>query len=230
MKRRFFRPIRGASLIFCPAILVLSGCIHMTHPSNVRPGWSADIVAGLGRERYREDSDCASCRAGEPSSGDVSVVQMNMAWGTMLKNGDALRVGLMIPLAMNNGSALGAMGGTTLDFYYQFMKGPFNFGAGGMAGLINSGVYLEAGKTFYPSAGFELDIDAGVSEEIALFHEPGIRPFFLISFAGDRWKVGLWADYLKYPGYLKRCDENCEADDYLDRSVSGGFCLGRRFR
>jgi hypothetical protein len=68
-----------------------------------------------------------------------------------------------------------------------------------------------------------------MSAEIALFQEPGIRPFVLIGFAGERWKAGIWADYQKYREYLKRCDENCEADDFLERSVSGGFYLGSRF-
>jgi hypothetical protein len=48
----------------------------------------------------------------------------------------------MVPLSMNNGSALAAMGGTTLDVYYQFIDGPFNVGAGGLAGVAIDGVYL----------------------------------------------------------------------------------------
>jgi hypothetical protein len=143
---------------------------------------------------------------------DVNIIQMNLAWGKRLQGGKALRTGLMIPLSMNNGSALGAMGGTTLDIYYQFLKGPINVGAGFMAGLVNSGVYLEAGRTFSLTDEFEMDIDMGVSAEIALFQEPAIRPFFLVGCAGKGWKVGLWADYLKYGNYLKRCDENCGAD------------------
>jgi len=154
---------------------------------------------------------------------------MNAAWGKKLKSGDALRAGLMVPLSMNNGSALAAMAGTTLDIYYQFIDSPFNVGAGGLAGVAINGVYLEAGNTLYPSDAFKLDIDVGMSTEIALFQEPGIRPFFLISFAGERWKAGIWADYLKYRDYLKRCDENCEADDFLERSFSGGFYLGSTF-
>jgi hypothetical protein len=151
---------------------------------------------------------------------------MNVAWGKKLKSGDAFRAGLMVPLSMNNGSALAAMGGTTLDIYYQFVDSPFNAGAGGLAGVALNGVYLEAGKTFYPSDGFKLDIDLGLSAEIALFREPGIRPFFLVSFDGRKWKVGIWADYMKYQNYLKRCDENCEADDFLEKSFSCGFFLG----
>jgi hypothetical protein len=154
---------------------------------------------------------------------------MNLSWGRRFQGGNALRAGLMVPLSMNNGSALAAMGGTTLDVYYQFIDGPFNVGAGGLAGAATNGVYLETGKTLHPSGGFELSIDVGMSAEIALFQEPGIRPFVLIGFAGERWKAGIWADYLKYREYLKRCDENCEADDFLERSVSGGFYLGSSF-
>ncbi len=229
MKRRFPKAVREIPILLFAAACVCSGCIHITHPSNVKPGWSADIVGGVSEERYRTDTACSGCRAGEPASGTVDVIQTNLAWGKRLENGNALRAGLMIPLSMNNGSALGAMGGTTLDIYYQFIDGPLNVGAGGMAGFVNSGVYLEAGKTLHPSDGFELDIDVGVSTEIALFQEPGIRPFFLVGLAGGKWKAGIWADYLKYRDYLKRCDENCRADDFLERSVSGGLFLGRSF-
>ena len=226
MKNNFPNLVQGILFLALITIPVFSGCIHITHPSNVRPGWSADIVGGVSEEHYRGDTDH---KGDEPAPQNVSVIQMNLSWGKRLASGDALRAGLMVPLSMNNGSALGAMGGTTLDIYYQFMKGPFNVGAGGMAGSINSGVYLEAGKTFYPSDEFEVDIDIGASTEIALLQEPGIRPFALIGIAGERWKAGIWADYLKYQDYLKRCDENCEADDFLERSVSGGFFLGSTF-
>jgi hypothetical protein len=104
-----------------------------------------------------------------------------------------------------------------------------SLGAGGMVGLANNGVYLETGKTLYPAKGFELDIDIGISAEISLFTEPGIRPFFIVGLAGERWKAGVWADYLEYKDYLKRCDENCNADDYLEKSVSGGLFIGRSF-
>ena len=226
MKNNFPNLVQEILLLVFLTISVFSGCIHITHPSNVRPGWSADIVGGVSEEHYRADTDH---QGDVPAPQNVSVIQANLSWGKRLASGDALRAGLMVPLSMNNGSALGAMGGTTLDIYYQFMKGPFNVGAGGMAGSINSGVYLEAGKTFYPSDEFEVDIDIGASTEIALFREPGIRPFALIGIAGGRWKAGIWADYLKYQDYLKRCDENCEADDFLERSVSGGFFLGSTF-
>jgi hypothetical protein len=33
-------------------------------------------------------------------------------------------------------------------------------------------------------------------------------------------------DYLKYRDYFKRCDENCETDDFLEKSFSGGIFLG----
>jgi len=210
-------------------IIVFSGCIHITHPSNVKPGWSADIVGGISEEHYRAETGCSNCRVDEPVSGDVNVIQMNVAWGKRLESGDAFRAGLMVPLSMNNGSALGAMGGTTLDIYYQFMDAPFNVGAGGMAGLANSGIYLEAGKTLYAADGFELDVDIGISAEIALLTELGIRPFFLTGFTTGRWKAGIWADYLKYKDYLKRCDENCHADDFLKKSLSGGLYLGCSF-
>jgi len=127
---------------------------------------------------------------------------------------------------MNNGSVLGAMAGTTLDLYCQFMEGPLNLGAGGLGGAVIDGVYLEAGKTLHPSDGFEMNIDAGISAEIALFQEAGIRPFFLVGFAGKRWHAGIWADYLEYRDYFKRCDENCEVDDFLEKSFSGGIFLG----
>ena len=226
MKNNFPNLVQEILLLVFLTISVFSGCIHITHPSNVKPGWSADIVGGVSEEHYRAGNDH---QGDVPASGNVSVIQMNLSWGKRLASGDALRAGLMVPLSMNYGSALGAMGGTTLDIYYQFMKGPFNVGAGGMAGFVNSGVYLEAGKTFYPSDEFEVDIDIGASAELALFQEPGIRPFALIGIAGGRWKAGIWADYLKYQDYLKRCDENCEADDFLERSVSGGFFLGSTF-
>jgi hypothetical protein len=229
MRSRFTRPVREIPILISLAICVFSGCIHITHPSNVRPGWSADIVGGVSEEHYRADIGCNSCLGGEPLSGPVNVIQMNLAWGKRLKNGDALRTGLMVPLSMNNGSALGAMGGTTLDIYYQFLEGPFNVGAGGMAGLVNSGIYLEAGKTLHPSDKFEVNLDLGASAELGLFQEPGIRPFLLVGFSGKRWNAGIWADYLQYRNYLKRCDENCEADDFLERSTSGGFFLGSSF-
>jgi hypothetical protein len=226
MKNNSPNPVREILFLVLFTIPVFSGCIHITHPSNVKPGWSADIVGGVSEEHYRGD---INHERDEPAPQNISVIQMNLSWGKELASGDALRAGLMVPLSMNNGSPLGAMGGTTLDIFYQFMKGPLNVGAGGMAGLAINGVYLEAGKTFHPSDEFEVDFDIGASTEIALFREPGIRPFALIGFAGERWKAGIWADYLKYQDYLKRCDENCEADDFLERSVSGGFYIGRRF-
>jgi hypothetical protein len=224
-KGRFPRSARIMPILISMAFPVLFGCIHIAHPSNVRPGWSADIVGGVSEEHYH-NPDCSDCRADESTSGNVNVLQANVAWGKRITGGRAFRAGLMVPLSMNNGSALGAMGGTTLDVYYQLTNSPFNFGAGGMAGLATNGIYLETGKTLHPFEGFEMDIDMGVSTEIALLQEPGIRPFLLIGLAGRKWRAGMWADYLQYRHYLKRCDENCEADDSLERSVSGGIYLG----
>jgi len=210
-------------------ITLFPGCIHMTYPSNVRPGWSADLVGGVSREYYHEDAECSNCMVDDPGRGDVSVVQANVYWGKRLSNGNAFRAGLMVPLAMNNGSTLGAMGGTTLDLYYQFLGGSFNAGAGGLVGLAIDGLYLEAGKTFLPIEGCELDVDIGVSGEAALFNDFGIRFFSAIGLSAGRWKAGIWADHLTYVDYLKRCDENCEHDDFLERSVSGGLYVGGRF-
>lgn len=201
----------------------------MTHPSNVRPGWSTDIVGGVSREQYHTEAMCDDCPGDEPSSGDVNVIQANVAWGKRLANGNAFRAGLMVPLSMNNGSAFGAMGSTTLDLYYQFMDGPLNAGAGGLVGLAVDGLYLETGKTFLPLEGLELDIDIGISGEFALFNDFGIRLFSLVGVSAGRWKAGIWADHIKYVDYLKRCDENCEPDDFLERSVSGGFFIGNSF-
>jgi hypothetical protein len=223
-KRAWTIPLAiSAAIVFC------SGCIHITHSSNVRPGWSAEVVGGASHERYRALADCGTCRGDEPTTGDINVVQMNLAWGKRLEGGRALRTGLMIPLSMNNGSTLGAMGGTTLDIFFQFLKGPIDMGAGGLAGLATSGVYLEGGKTFTPARALELSFDIGASAEIALLQEPGIRPFVLIGFSAERWKAGLWTDYLVYSDYLKRCDENCEVDDFIERSASGGLFVARSF-
>jgi hypothetical protein len=229
MKRCLPKRVREIPIAISIAIVSLSGCIHITHPSNVKPGWSADIIGGVSEEHYAADPECNQCSGNKPASGNVNVIQMNLAWGKRLESGKALRAELMVPLSMNNGTALGAMGGTTLDVYYQFVRGPFNVGAGGMAGFVNSGFYLEAGKAFHPSDAFEVNTDIGASTEIALFQEPGIRPFFLVGLAGERWKAGIWVDYLKYRDYLKRCDENCAADDFLERSISGGFYVGSSF-
>ena len=229
MKNRFPQLVQEILFLVSLAISVFSGCIHVTHPSNVRPGLSADIVGGVSEEHYRADTECNGCQRDEPVSGNVNVFQMNLAWGKRLEGGDALRAGLMVPLSMNNASELVAVGGTTFDIYYQFRDGPFNMGAGGLAGAIISGVYLEAGKTIYLSDGFEMNIDVGMSAEIALFREAGIKPFFLVGVASRRWHAGLWADYLKYRNYFKRCEENCELDDFLEKSVSGGFYLGSTF-
>jgi hypothetical protein len=210
-------------------IAVHNGCIHMTHPSNVRPGWSADIVGGVSHEYYHNEAECGLCADDDPATGDVNVIQADISWGKKLANGDAFRATLMVPLSMNNGSMLGAMGGTTLDLYYQFLDGPINAGAGGLVGLVVDGVYLEAGKTFLPLEGFELNIDIGVSGEAALFNDFGIRLFSLAGVSAGRWKAGIWADHVRYIDYLKRCDENCETDDYLESSVSGGLYFGGRF-
>jgi hypothetical protein len=229
MKSRSPLPAGIMPLVISAAIVFCSGCIHITHPSNVRPGWSADIVGGVSHERYRADAACGTCAVDEPTTGDINVVQMNLAWGKRLQGNRALRTGLMIPLSMNNGGALGAAGGTTLDLFFQFLKGRIDMGVGGMAGLVTSGVYVEGGKTFSLSRALEMNIDMGASAEIALLQEPGIRPFVLVGLSGERWKAGLWADYLEYADYLKRCDENCEADDFLERSVSGGLFVGASF-
>lgn len=229
MKHRINKSHLWIAFSLSMGIAVHNGCIHMTHPSNVRPGWSADIVGGTSREHYYTEASCSGCSGEEPSTGDVMVLQANVAWGKRLANGDSFRAALMVPLSMNNGSMLGAMGGTTLDLYYQFLDGPISAGAGGLVGLVVDGVYLEAGKTFLPLEGFELDIDMGISGEAALFNDFGIRLFSLVGVSTGRWKAGIWADHLTYVDYLKRCDENCETDDYLESSVSGGLYFGGRF-
>ncbi len=225
----FPQPARMIPYLISFALLFSSGCMHIIHPSNIDPGWSADVMGGVGREHYHANVECGGCFENEPDSQDVNIIQLGLAWGKRLENGDALRAGLIVPLSMNNGSALGAMGGTTLDIYYQFMDGRFDAGFGGLVNLASSGIYLEAGKRFNPSKGLELNFDAGVSAEFALFNEPGIRLFSLAGVSTGRWRLGIWADYLKYRDYLKRCDENCETDDFLERSFSGGFYLGRSF-
>jgi hypothetical protein len=229
MKRRSLMPHRTIAFLISIGIAAFPGCIHMTHPSNVKPGWSADIVGGVSHEQYRTETECGLCAGDDPTTGDVNVIQANISWGKRMSNGNAFRAGLMVPLSMNNGSTLGAMGGTTLDLYYQFMDGSFNAGAGGLVGLAVDGVYLEAGKTFLPLEGFELDIDIGVSGEASLFNDFGIRLFSLIGVSAGRWKAGIWADHMKYVDYLKRCDENCEHDDFVEKSVSGGLYVGGRF-
>jgi hypothetical protein len=153
--------------------LLFSGCIHITHPSNVRPGWSAEVVGGAGKEHYRADSKCNNCRGGEPATGDVKIIQTNLAWGKKLEGGRILRTGLMIPLSMNNGSMLGALGGATLDIYYQFLKGPINASAPPQAPHADNSSHYPFGYYFDNRLSQLRALDAAAPIPLAWAHADG---------------------------------------------------------
>jgi len=205
-----------------------AGCIHTLHPSNVRPGWSGQLAGGTTQEEYQPPKGC-SWSGDTISSGNFTAVQLNVGHGWRFNNGQGFYTAITAPLSLGYGSFPAGLLASTLDFYYQFNDRMFNFGAGSLFGLAVNGLYVEGGKTLVFSGGSEMNIDIGLSAELHGFKEVGMRPFCLINWRRDIWEIGLWADYISYGETLKRCDENCTYDSYLEKSLSFGLLIGKNF-
>jgi len=225
--------------VLVAAVPVCSGCFHITHSSNVRPGWSGQIVGGITEEKVEPPAEYIQDDR-DVSSAQVAAAQLNLGYGREYAGGKALYAGLMVPFALHDASPVAGLAATTLDLYFQFAGGPFDAGVGALAGLTAGGLYLEAGKTVSPGGGSELHFDAGVA---AISYIPlrawtgserslkdvGVKLFTVVSRQGRAWEFGLWADRESFGEPLQRCDENCDADDWLKSSWSAGVMVGRKF-
>ncbi len=78
----------------------------------------------------------------------------------------------------------------------------------------------------------DLRLDGGLAVvgRFMLFGDaPGVRPFAILSLERHDWTLGVWGDRVRYPGAVKRCDEDCDPDDYLKSHAGAGISLERRF-
>jgi hypothetical protein len=221
--------------ICCALVLalagLLTGCVHLTHPAGVRPGWFAEAGLGSAREHYEKEPWAP---ADQPASGDVRDFQVNLGRGWRFSPNSGLIAGLLVPLSAHGASPLGSLAATSLDLYWQFLGRPLDLGVGGVLG-VNGGVYLEAGKTVPIGPGRQVDIALGVMAlggyDIGAPRPDGpLREFGVVRFQGDRWSFAVWADHEAYPERLGRCDDDCQYDDFLEKRWSGGVALGWRSR
>ena len=233
-----FNPGVFSAMAVVAGIPFLAGCFHITHPSNVSPGWSGQIVGGITEEKneppaeyIRDENDLSHTR--------VAAAQLNFGYGREYGGDRALYTGLVVPLAVHDASPVAGLAGTALDIYFQFAGGPFDAGVGALAGFLSGGLYLEAGKTVSPGGGSEFHFDAGVAAvsyiplqawngwETSL-EEFGVKLFAIVSGRGEAWEFGIWAERESYGEPLKRADENYDPDDLLNSSWSAGVMVGRK--
>ena len=167
---------------------LLAGCVHVTHPAGVRPGWFAEAALGPAHEDLQEHSWSPE---DQPSSADVWDFQINLGRGWRFSPNSGLMAEVLVPLSAHDATLLGSLAATSLDLYWQFLGRPVDVGAGAVVG-VNGGVYLEVGKTVALGPARQIDLalgamaiggyDMGLPEpggplrEFAVFKLPGGPP------------------------------------------------------
>lgn len=211
-----------------PALLLHGGCIVTTHHARVRPGWSGRIMAGARDEKLGPPSEYAGWEYDDTGTGKVSL-QADFGYGKRFSPNRAFYGGVIVPLAMHDGSVPGSLAATSLDLYFQVLGRPFNAGAGLFGGLPVQGAYIEIGKSFHRGKDVEIEVSAGVSREIFFLKDPAYRYFAVASYEFRKMEIGIFADLLSADDVIKRCDEECYSNDYLERSWIVGLMMGWKF-
>lgn len=216
----------------------LAGCFHITHSSNVRPGWSGQIVGGITEEKIELPAEYIQ-DGRDVSRADAVAAQLNLGYGREYAGERAVYAGLMVPLAVHDASPIAGLVATTLDLYFQFAGGRFDAGVGALAGLSAAGLYLEAGKTVSPGGGPGINFDVGIAaisyiplrawtDSERSLKDVGVKMFAMVGRRGRAWEFGLWADRESFGEPLERFDENWDTDDWLKSSWSAGVMVGRK--
>lgn len=225
----FLRAARSGFLLsLCLVLATLSGCIHLARPSNVRPGAALTVLAGATREGHEAP-------ANDPVYKDIPAtsatdLQVDLEYGWKLSADRGIRLGLAVPLTMHEATPLGALLGTSADVYYQFAGAPLEAGFGGFLGLT-SGAYLQAGRPVGTAGGGIIRLDGGLALlGVLLATHAAFRPFGALAWERDRWRLALWGDLDWYPRPLRRCDDDCDPEDYLKTRGTVGAAVSRYFR
>jgi hypothetical protein len=227
-------PSRLSVVVACVLVSCgLGGCMHITHPARVLPGYSADVAVGRAHLDYGESSRPAR----DPEApADFTIAQLHLRQGWVLPNGKGVQIEVIGQKRWRQDEQRNQVTRSTLaawvDLYGQVLAGPVDVGIGG----VFSGdpeIYFMAGKHFTPGG---LIVDAAVGLRFGYFPafafdssrsaDMRLQPFSNLALTLGRLRVGAFLDAYLIGGPLKLCDDACFRDSYVSGQLAAGAFTG----
>ncbi len=202
------------ALWLCVIAAGTSACIHVIHPTEVQPGWSADVLVGQDRIGLTSGS-----QAGQTYKS--LALQLNAGYGWRFSDERGLSLKALVPLAPENAAVASG-----LDVYGQLLHSPLDLGVGAVLGYAPV-LYVQGGHGFELGA-HRLGIDIGLRTGATV---RTVAPFILGSYEVYGMSLGLWAEQEIITKEIKMVPGFGLSDDqYGDSHFAVGCSIGYRYR